>query len=446
MNLGMSIIFIILKIEKENMIQRYQREELKEIWSEKEKYKSWLLVELYSTEAYSKHNINITKEDIQNLWKKTKVDIESIKKIEETTKHDVVAFTRSLSEQLGPEKKWIHYGMTSTDVVDTALGYRLKKANIIIKKDLIQLSNTLKLMAHKYKNTYQIGRTHGVHAEVTTFGYKLALWWDEINRNIERFNKSSYNVEFGKISGAVGNYSNTPLSIQEYVCKKLKINSSLISTQTLQRDRHAEYLSTIAIIGSSLDKFATEIRHLQRTEIREVEEGFAKGQKGSSAMPHKKNPISSENISGLSRVLRGYCLTSLENIALWHERDISHSSVERIILPDATSLIDYMLVRFNNILLNLGVKKEKMLKNINLTNGVIFSQRVMLFIIDKKEYSREQAYDLVQPLAIEAFNNEKDFKILLLDNNILNQEEIEEIFDLKYYSKNIDEVFKRLKI
>lgn len=426
------------------MIERYQRNELKEIWSEKSKYESWLLVELYATEAYSKHNKNITKKDIENLWKKSKVDLKAIKRIEAKTKHDVIAFTRSLSEQLGEEGKWIHYGMTSTDVVDTALGYRLKQANDIIRKDLVELNKVIKKLAKKHKKTYQIGRTHGVHAEVSTFGYKLALWWDEMNRNIKRFEEAANGVEFGKISGAVGNYSNVPLSIQEYVTKKLKINSSNISTQTLQRDRHANYLSTIAVIGASLDKFATELRHLQRTEVREVEEGFAKGQKGSSAMPHKKNPISSENISGLSRVLRGYAVTGLENVALWHERDISHSSTERIILPDATSLLDYMLVRFTNVLNNLGVNKDKMLENINLTNGVVFSQRVMLTLIDVKGWSREKAYDTVQPLAMEAFNNNKDFKELLLENKVLTASELDKVFNLKYYSQNIDSVFERM--
>ena len=428
------------------MIKRYQRKELKEIWSDKSKYESWLLVELYSAEAYAKVNKNITENDIKMMWKNAKVDLSLIQEIEKETKHDVIAFTRSLSENMGDEKKWVHYGLTSTDVVDTALGYRLKRANDIIKDDLNKLQKIIQKLANEHKFTYQMGRTHGVHAEISTFGYKLAIWWDEMNRNIERFNKSSNNIEFGKISGAVGNYSNVPLSIQDYVCQKMNINSSLTSTQTLQRDRHAEYISTISIIGASLDKFATELRHLQRTEVREVEEGFAKGQKGSSAMPHKKNPISSENISGLSRVLRGYSITALENISLWHERDISHSSAERIILPDATSLLDYMLVRFTNVLSNIGIKKEKMLKNISLTNGVIFSQRVMLYLINVKGLSREESYDLVQPLAMKSFNEEIDFGEVLIENKTLTKEEVNKCFDLEYYSQNIDEIFKRLKI
>ena len=428
------------------MIERYQRKQMKEIWSDKSKYESWLLVELYSTEAYAKINKNITQRDIKMMWQNAEIDLPLIAQIEKKTKHDVIAFTRSLSEKMGTEKKWVHYGLTSTDVVDTGLAFRLRQANNIIKNDLKEFTEIIRKMAIEHKFTYQMGRTHGVHAEVTTFGYKLAIWWDEMNRNIKRFKRASKNIEFGKISGAVGNYSNVPLSIQEYVCKKMKINSSLTSTQTLQRDRHAEYITTIAIIGASLDKFATELRHLQRTEVREVEEGFAKGQKGSSAMPHKKNPISSENISGLSRVLRGYSITALENIALWHERDISHSSAERIILPDATSLLDYMLVRFTNILSNIGIKKNKMLTNISLTNGVIFSQRVMLFLINNKGMSRELAYDTVQPLAMKSFNDEIDFGTLLVENKILSKKEVEKCFDLKYYSQNIDEIFKRLKI
>ncbi|NQZ65887.1 MAG: adenylosuccinate lyase [Mycoplasmatales bacterium] len=428
------------------MIKRYQRKIMQELWSEKEKYQSWLLIELYSVEAYAKYNKNITKKDIENLWNNAKVDLNLIAEIEKETKHDVIAFTRSLSSQLGNEKKWIHYGLTSTDVVDTALGYRLKKVNEIIKEDLYKLNKEIKKLAKSHKRTFQMGRTHGVHAEITTFGYKMALWYDEMNRNIKRFEEAANDVEIGKISGAVGNYANVPLSIQEYVTNKLKINSSKISTQTLQRDRHAAYLSTIAIIGSSLDKFATEIRHLQRTEVREVEENFSKGQKGSSAMPHKKNPIASENVSGLSRVLRGYAVTSLENVALWHERDISHSSTERIILPDATSILDYILNRFLNILQNLQINKDKMMENINITNGVVFSQRVLLHLINEKGFSREKAYDKIQPIAINAFNKNKNFKKLLLENEIISPDEANLLFDMSYCLKSIDEVFEKLNI
>lgn len=428
------------------MIKRYTTNEMEKIWSDEAKYQSWLLVELYSAEAYSKVNKKITKKDLDNLWKKSKVNIDKIYEIEREVKHDVIAFTRSISSLLGEEKKWVHYGLTSTDVVDTALGYRLRLSNELIEKELLNLKKILKSLAKEHMKTYQIGRTHGIHAEVSTFGYKMALWFDEMNRNISRFAAARREIEVGKISGAVGNYANIPTSIQDYVCKKLKIDSSKISTQTLQRDRHSNFINTIALIGSSLDKFSIELRHLQRTEVGEVEENFSKGQKGSSAMPHKKNPISAENISGLSRLLRGFVVTSFENIPLWHERDISHSSNERIILSDASTLIHYMLRRFSNLLKNLKVNKDKMISNIEMTNGVVFSQRVMLELINTHGFSREKAYDKVQPLALEAYNKKTDFKNLLLSNDVLSKKELDKIFDLKYYSQNVEKIFKRLNI
>lgn len=428
------------------MINRYAVKEIQEIWSEKSKYDAWLLVELYAIEAYAKFNKSITKDDIAKLWKGAKVDVERISEIEKETRHDVIAFTRQISETLGEEKKWIHYGLTSTDVVDTAQSVLLKQVNKIIEKDLIELNASIRKIARQFKDTYTIGRTHGVHAEVTTFGYKMALWYDEMSRNIERFKHAAQNIEVAKISGAVGNYANIPLEVQEYVASKLGLSSSKISTQVLQRDRHAEYIFVIGLIGASLDKFATEIRHLQKTEVREVEEGFGDKQKGSSAMPHKKNPISSENISGLSRILRGYVITSLENVNLWHERDISHSSAERLMLPDATNIISYMLKRFNIIISNLKVNEQRMLKNIFSTNEVIFSQQVLLKAIEVNGWNREKAYDTIQPLAIKAFNEEVSFFELVIKNNILSKQEIEKIKDLKYYSQNIDKVFERLKL
>ena len=428
------------------MIERYSRKELLDIWSDKSKFDAWLLVEIYALEAYAKINKDITPKNIKDIWENAKVDIDRIYEIEKETRHDVIAFTRQISETLGDEKKWIHYGLTSTDVVDTAQSIRLKQVNKVLIEDIELIIKTIKKMAIKYKHTYQIGRTHGVHAEVTTFGYKLALWYDEMTRNLVRFKRAAKGIEVAKISGAVGNYANIPLSIQDHVADKLGLTSSKISTQTLQRDRHAEYIFTISLIGSSLDKFSTEIRHLQRTEVREVEEGFAKKQKGSSAMPHKKNPISSENISGLSRILRGFVTPAMEDIALWHERDISHSSVERIMLPDATCLIDYMMARFNRVLENLQVNEEKMLSNIWMTNGVIFSQRVMLEAISQHGWSREKAYDTVQPLAIKAFNENISFRDILIEQGIFNKEQVDKIFDLSYYSQNIDEVFQRLDI
>lgn len=428
------------------MIERYATKELLEIWTEQKKYEAWLLVEFYAAEAYSKYNKDITKEDIKNLWKNAKVDAERIAAIEKETRHDVIAFTRQVSETLGPEKKWVHYGLTSTDVVDTAQSYRLKQANKVLMKDINTFTATLKELAKKHKDTYQMGRTHGIHAEVTTFGYKVAMWYDEMTRNVKRFKTAAKQIEVAKISGAVGNYANIPLDVQDYIAKKMGLTSSKISTQTLQRDRHAEYVFTLSLIASTMDKIATEIRHLQRTEVREVEEGFAKGQKGSSAMPHKRNPISSENISGCARVLRGYLTTAMENIALWHERDISHSSAERFILADATTTLDYMLRRFNNVLNNLVVFDKKMKENIFITSGAIFSQRAMLKSISKHNWSREKAYDTIQPLAMKAFKEGHDFGELLIAKKVLNKKEVKELYDLSYYTQNIDAVFKRLKI
>lgn len=428
------------------MIKRYSRKILQDIWTEEEKYKAWLDIEILALEGYAQYNKNITKNDINNIKNKCKININRIEEIEKETKHDVIAFTRSLSEMLGPEKKWIHYGLTSTDVVDTAQSIRLKKVNKILLDDLDALALVLKQLAIKHVDTFQIGRTHGIHAEITTFGYTLALWYDEINRNIKRFKQTSREIELIKISGAVGNYANIPLGVQEYIAKKLDMKSSLISTQVIQRDIHADYLNSIALIGSTLEKFAVNIRHMQRTEVNEVREAFSKNQKGSSAMPHKKNPIGSENISGLSRVLRGYALAANENIPLWHERDISHSSVERIILPDATILLDYMLNRFTNIVKTLDVNEKQMFENINITNGVIFSQKVMLYLIENKNMSREQAYDLVQPIAKYAFENKQSFKEILINKNVLSTKETELIFKLSNYTKNIKKVFKRLKL
>ncbi len=426
------------------MISRYQTDEMAYIWSEQAKFSSWLAVELQACAAFNKLG-KITDKEISLLNKNATFDISRINEIELETRHDVVAFTRCISESLGNEKKWIHYGMTSTDVVDTAMGYNLRLANEIIQTKLETLIQTLKSRAIEFKDTVMMGRTHGVHAELTTFGYKLALYYDEMNRNLERFKLARKQIEVGKISGAVGTYANIDPFVQDYVCEALEIGSTLISTQTLQRDRHAFYISTITMIGNTLDKIGTELRHLQRTEVGEVKESFAKGQKGSSAMPHKKNPISSENICGLARVLRGYTVTANENVALWHERDISHSSAERIILADATSLIDYMLKRMNTIILNLGIDEQRMKKNIDITNGVFFSQKVLL-TLTKGKYSREEAYDLVQPIALECFNNGLNFKTAIINkfSQELTKEEIEDCFDINYHLEKIDFIFKRL--
>ena len=428
------------------MLNRYSRKVMRDIWSEDAKFNAYLKVEILACEAWSKLG-EIPAEDVEKLWQNASFNVDRIYEIEQQTKHDVVAFTRAVSETLGPEKKWIHYGLTSTDVVDTAYGYLYKQANEILLADIEKFMDVLKKMALKYKNTVCMGRTHGVHAEITTFGLKFALWYEEMKRNLERFKAACKDVECGKISGAVGTFANTPPFVQDYVCEKLAINSANISTQVLQRDRHAHYYATLALIASSLEKMAMEIRHLQRTEVREVEEYVNKGQKGSSAMPHKRNPIGSENICGCSRIMRGYMVASYEDIPLWHERDISHSSAERILSCDATCLLDYMLNRFTKIIDTLTVFEDNMYANIYKTYGVIFSQRFMLKLIEKG-MSREMAYDTVQPNAIKSWENKLDFKKLMEEDervkNTLTQEEIDDCFDPSYQIRNVDIIFKRV--
>jgi len=428
------------------MIPRYSRPEMSAVWTEENKFNSYLKVEIEAAAAGNNLGV-IPEHDVELLRQNACFDIQRIYEIEKETKHDIVAFTRTVSESLGEEKKWVHYGMTSTDVVDTANGYLLKQANNILREDLKRMSAILKKRAYEFKDTPCIGRTHGVHADITSLGLKWALWFEDMQRNMARFEDAAADVECGKVSGAVGNFANAPAFVQDYVCEQLGINSAKISTQTLQRDRHAHYIATLALIGACIEKMATEVRHWQRTELREAEEKFGKGQKGSSAMPHKRNPISSENMCGCARVLRGYMITSYEDIALWHERDISHSSAERIILPDATILLDYMLNRFSGILENLVVFPDNMLKNIYLTHKVIFAQRVMTTLIGKG-LSRENAYDLVQPIAMTAWFDGKDYKELLEQNEevrkYLNEEELNSCFTLEYYLKNVDLIFKRV--
>ncbi len=428
------------------MIERYSRAEMRKIWTEENKFNAYLEVEILSAEAWSTLGV-VPAEDIVKLREKATFDIARIHEIEEITRHDVVAFTRAVSESLGEERKWIHYGLTSTDVVDTANGYLLRQANDILRKDLQDFIAVLRRRAVEFKDTPVMGRTHGMHADVSSFGLKWALWFDEMQRNIARFDMAARGVEAGKLSGAVGNYANIPPVIQEYVCEHLGLESAKVATQVLQRDRHAFYLATLAVIGSTLEQMALEIRNMQRQEVREVEEAFRKGQKGSSAMPHKRNPISSENICGCARVLRGYMATAAENVALWHERDISHSSTERIILPDATMLLDYMLKRFEGILDNLVVYPENMLKNIYMTHGVIFSQRVMNALIEKG-FVREEAYDTVQPLAMKTLQEGGEYiDHLLASEKVmanLTKEEVEACFDLDYYFKNVDYIYRRL--
>lgn len=415
------------------------------VWTEENKYNAWLDVELLACEAWAELG-DIPKEDVKKLWDNATFSVERIQEIEQETRHDVVAFTRAVSETLGEERKWVHYGLTSTDVVDTALSYLIKQANIIIRKDLNNFIDILADKAKEHKYTVMMGRTHGVHAEPTTFGVKMALWHEEMKRNLERFEAAARTIETGKMSGAVGTFANIPPFVEEYVCSKLGLAAAPVSTQTLQRDRHAQYISTLALIATSIEKFAIEIRGLQKSETREVEEFFAKGQKGSSAMPHKRNPIGSENMTGLSRLMRGYMVTAYENVPLWHERDISHSSAERVIIPDATIIINYMLNRFGNIVKNLTVFPENMKRNMDKTLGLIYSQRVLLALIDKG-MAREAAYDTVQPLAMQAWEEQVPFRGLVESDPViadkLSTAELDDCFDYRHHLQRIDDIFDR---
>lgn len=430
------------------MIERYGRDVMREVWTEENKFRAYLKVELLAAEAWRELGV-VPAEDVEKLNANATFNIDRIKEIELQTRHDIVAFTRTVSESLGEERKWVHYGLTSTDVVDTANGYLFKQANEILLKDIEEYIEMLKKQAIRFKKLPCIGRTHGIHADITSFGLKWVLWLAEMRRNLERFKAAAKGVEVGKVSGAVGNFANIPPFVQDYICEKLGIDSSDVSTQVIQRDRHAYYMATLALIGASLEQMALEVRNLQRTEVHEVEEAFGKGQKGSSAMPHKRNPVSSENICGCARVLRGYMATAYENVALWHERDISHSATERIIMPDATILLDYMLNRMKGILENLVVFEDQMMANIYRTNGVIFAQRVMNALIDKG-FVREKAYDTVQPIAMKAMSLGASYQDLLKQDptvmGALTEEELDNCFTLEYYFKNIDHIYKRNKL
>lgn len=428
------------------MISRYTRPEMAAIWNDQTKYDCWLAVEVAADEGWSKLGM-IPAEDIKKIQDNASFDVDRIAEIEAQTHHDVIAFTRCVSESLGDEKKWVHYGLTSTDVVDTAYGYQMKKANDVLRADLQNFKQIIADKAQEYKYTVMMGRTHGVHAEPTTFGLKLARWYSEINRDIERFDHAAAGVEAGKISGAVGSFANIDPFIEKYVCDKLGLRAQEISSQVLPRDLHAEYVSVMGLIATSLEEFATEIRGLQKTETREVEEHFSKGQKGSSAMPHKRNPIGSENICGLARVVRGHVMTAYEDVSLWHERDISHSSAERIILPDTTILLDYMLNRFGKILKNLTVFPENMKKNMDKTFGLIYSGRVLLKLIDAG-MSREAAYDLIQPKTSRAWDEELPFRQLLEEDPAiterLDQATLDDAFDYHWHLRRVDEIFTRV--
>ena len=428
------------------MLPRYTLPQMSSLWSEHAQFQSWLDVELAACAAWSELGV-IPKEDVEILYRDASFDVERIHHIEEATRHDVVAFTRAVSESLGEEKKWVHYGLTSSDVVDTALMVRLKDANDLILEGLDRMLAVLAERAREHKMTLMMGRTHGVHAEPTTLGLKLALYYAEMQRNRARFVAAAEDMRVGKISGAVGTFAHLPPDVERITCERLGLEPAPISTQVLQRDRHAHYMGVLALIGATLEKMAVEVRGLQKSEVREVEEAFGKGQKGSSAMPHKRNPVGSENITGCARLLRGYMVTAFENVALWHERDISHSSAERVILPDATTILHYALHRFARIIENLVVYPGNMLRNMERTFGLYNSQRLLLKMIDTG-LSREEAYDTVQPLAMKAWEEERSFREIVEESDAvtsrLTPDEIADAFDPAYHLRHVDHIFERV--
>ncbi len=428
------------------MIPRYTRHEMGRLWDIEAKYQKWLDVEIAVCEAWAELG-EIPKDDLREIKKRAQFDVKRIDEIEKVVKHDVIAFLTSVAQSLGPEARFIHKGLTSSDILDTALALLMRDASDLIMKDIRELMDVLKKQAHKYKDTPMMGRSHGVHAEPMTFGLKFALWFEDMTRNLGRMKRAKEVISVGKLSGAVGTFSNIPPIIEEKVCKKLGLRPEPVATQVVQRDRHAEYLTTLALIAASVEKIATEIRHLQRSEVLEVEEPFMAGQKGSSAMPHKRNPVGCENLSGLARLVRTNALAAIENVALWHERDISHSSVERVIIPDSTILVDYMLDRLKGILDGLHVYPKRMKENMGRSYGLFTSQRVMLALLDKG-LDREQAYSIVQADAMKSWKEGTEFKkILLKDKEVkkyLTAQEISEIFDLGYYLKHVDYIFRRV--
>jgi len=427
------------------MIERYTRPRMAQLWSEENKLNKWLEVELAVCEAWMKLGL-IPEEDFKEIVEKARLDPQRIKELERETKHDVAAFVMQLEESIGPAGRWIHFGLTSYDVVDTALCLLLREALSVILEDLQEVMEVLKDKAFQYKETPMIGRTHGVHAEPITFGFKLALWYDEMKRNRRRLLGALKTISVGKISGAVGTYANVPPQVEEYVCQKLGLIPRP-SSQVISRDRHGEMMAVLALLGSSIEKIALEIRHLQRTEVLEVEEPFSEAQKGSSAMPHKRNPVVAENLCGLARLLRGYLISALENIPLWHERDISHSSVERVILPDATILLDFMLSRLKELLQGMRVYPSRMYQNLLMTKGLIFSEALMLKLI-KKGFLRKEAYGIVQRNALKAWEKGEDFKDLIKKDQqvkaLLSEDEIEECFSLTKHLEHINFVFDKV--
>ncbi|MFY9270134.1 MAG: adenylosuccinate lyase [Candidatus Manganitrophaceae bacterium] len=428
------------------MIDRYARPKMAALWEPKKRYETWLQVELLACEAMVRRG-EVPESVVETVRLKAKIDPNRIDELEKTVKHDVIAFLTSITEQVGEEGRYLHWGMTSSDVVDTALAVLMRRAADLLIEDLEALLAVLRRKAEEHKETIMIGRSHGVHGEPITFGLKVLIWYEETKRNLARMRQARETVSYGKISGAMGTFAHLHPSVEEYVCKQLGLKPEPVSNQIVQRDRHAEYLQTLALIATSLEKFATEIRHLQRTEVLEVEEPFERGQKGSSAMPHKRNPIGCENICGLARVIRSHANAALENVPLWHERDISHSSVERIILPDSTILLDFMLARFTRIMSGLFVYPDRMKRNLERTGGTIFSQKVLLSLIGKG-MKRERAYEIVQAAAMEVFEKEGTFKKALLArpevSSYLSDKEIDGCFDAKAYIGHLEAIYKRV--
>jgi adenylosuccinate lyase len=428
------------------MIDRYSRPEMTRIWGAENRYRKWLDIEIYACEAHAEMG-TIPMEAVQRIKAKANFDICRIDEIEKVVKHDVIAFLTSVADYIGEDSSYLHLGLTSSDVLDTSFAMLLRESSDLIIEGIEKLMEAIKKRAFEHKDTPMIGRSHGIHAEPVTFGIKMALWYDEMKRNLRRMESAPEIISYGKISGAVGTFANIDPKVEEYVCAKAGLKPAPCSTQVVQRDRHAEFFSTLAIIASSIEKFAIEIRHLQRTEVLEAEEFFSKGQKGSSAMPHKRNPVLSENLTGLARLIRGYSVSALENIPLWHERDISHSSVERVIGPDATILMDFMLDRCTGLIANLVVYPENMMRNLNLMRGLVFSQRVLLGMAGKG-VSRERAYALVQRNAMKVWEEGKDFQAeLIADADVrehLSEEEIREAFDMNYHLKHVDTIFMRV--
>jgi len=428
------------------LIERYSNEEMASIWTDESKYASWLKVQILACEALNQLG-EIPDSALANIKKKAKFDVDRILEIEKKTKHDVIAFLTNIEEYVGEDSRFIHLGLTSSDILDTSFAYLLRKASNIIIKDIEGLMDALKERALEHKDTVMIGRSHGIHAEPVTFGLKMALFYEEMKRNLARMKNAKSAISCGKVSGAVGTFSNVDPFVEEYVCKKLSLSVEPVSTQIVQRDRHAEFFTTLAIIASTIEKISIEIRHLQRTEVYEAEEYFSQGQKGSSAMPHKRNPVLSENLTGLARLVRSNSIAAMENVALWHERDISHSSVERVIGPDSTILIDFMLKRLTGLIKNLIVYPENMKKNLDKLKGLSFSQNILLALV-KKGIKRQDAYVMVQRNAMQVWEKREEFiGLILKDKEIrkyLSKEEVEGLFNLKNQLKHVDTIFNRV--